>query len=125
MTLHQIPFFMSSATNHGINSTITSFTVHVNPPLQIPENATSARAFIQTATIPYVTPNVVSGKNSLYVRLPIKDSDGDDVPDGGRDVQITIPPGLYSLTGSDTASLEDAINEAVNKQILDDVDRSW
>ena len=125
MTLHQIPFFMSSATNHGINSTITSFTVHVNPPLQIPENATSARAFIQTATIPYVTPNVVSGKNSLYVRLPIKDSDGDDVADGGRDVQITIPPGLYSLTGSDTASLEDAINEAVNKQILDDVDRSW
>ena len=113
---------MSSATNHGINSTNTSFTVHVNPPLQIPENATSARAFIQTATIPYVTPNVVSGKNSLYVRLPIKDSDGDDVPDGGRDVQITIPPGLYSLTGSDTASLEDAINEAVNKQILDDVD---
>ena len=124
MTLHQIPFFMSSATNHGINSTNTSFTVHVNPPLQIPENATSARAFIQTATIPYCTPNVVSGKNSLYVRLPIKDSDGDDVPDGGRDVQITIPPGLYSLTGSDTASLEDAINEAVNKQILDDVDRS-
>ena len=122
MPEHQVPFFLSSATNHGVNSSNTKFTVHVTPPVEIPGNATSARAFIQTATIPYVTPNVILGKNSLYVRLPIQDADGDDVADGGRDVQITIPPGLYSLTGSDTASLEDAINSAVNQQILDDVD---
>ena len=118
----QVPFFLSSVTNHGANSSNTKFDVHMNPPFEIPGEATSARAFVQTATIPYVTPNVVTGKNSLYVRIPIKDTDGDNVPDGGRDVQISIPEGLYSLSGSDTASLEDAINEAVNKQILDDVD---
>ena len=96
--------------------------MHINPPLEIPGKATEARCFVHSATVPYVTPNVVAGKNSLYVRLPIKDTDGDLVADGGRDVQITIPPGLYSLNDSNTASLEGAINSAVNKQILDDVD---
>ena len=115
MSVHQIPFFLSSATNHGINSTNTSFVLHMNPPLEIPAKATAARAFIHSATVPYVMPNVISGKNTLYVRIPIKDADGDDVADGGRDVEITIPPGLYSLTGSETASLEDTINEATRR----------
>jgi len=66
MPEHQVPFFLSSATNHGVNSSNTKFTVHVTPPVEIPGNATSARAFIQTATIPMPTEMMLRTVVEMY-----------------------------------------------------------
>ena len=116
----QIPFFLSSATNHGINSTKTQFHVHLNPPLEIPDKAIAARAYIHSASIPYTFPNVVAGKNSLRVQTPL-DANNDGTTDSFHDMTVDIPPGIYTLHDSDPSdgdsSLETAINNAVNERL--------
>ena len=122
MAKAQVPFFLSSATNYGANSSNTRFDVNLQPPLEIPNKATAARAFIHSATIPYTFPNVVAGKNTLRVQVP-KDSNNDGTMDTVHDMTITIPPGIYTLNAGKTdasdgdSGLETAINNAVEDRL--------
>eukprot|EP01048_Picozoa_sp_COSAG05_P009063 COSAG05_NODE_719_length_7779_cov_30.552214_9_plen_687_part_01 len=120
MPLEQTPFFLSSRTNAGSNSQGTRFDVNLNPSFKIPDNATSARAFVHSATIPYVFPNVVAGKNTLRVILPTK------LVGGTREATVTIPVGLYTLFSGEepdirAGTLETVLNKAVNRLMHDDV----
>ena len=92
----------------------------MNPPLEIPAKATAARAFIHSATVPFVFPNVVSGKNGLRVLIPTKDLTEHNLGSGMREVTITVPVGLYSLDPAQGLSLADMINARVNAFIRSD-----
>ena len=114
----QVPFFLSSATNHGANSSNTRFDVNLQPPLEIPNKATAARAFIHSATIPYTFPNVVAGKNTLRVQVP-KDSNNDGTMDTVHDMTITIPPGIYTLNSATTDASDSGLETAINNAVAD------
>ena len=121
MPTQQVPFFLSSAAHHSANESTTRFDVVMNPPFEIPQEATSARAFIHSATVPFVFPNVIAGENGLRVILPIKDVEGHVIGNGMREVTITIPPGLYTLDPTQgSGTIAAAINERVNQVINDD-----
>jgi hypothetical protein len=42
----------------------------MQPPIEVPADVTSARVFVQSASIPYTTPNVTSSNNVIVVEVP-------------------------------------------------------
>ena len=70
MPTSQVPLFLSSAVNHGIDAENVKFEVHMQPPLEIPGDLSSARVFCQSASIPYSFPNVTSENNTIVINVP-------------------------------------------------------
>jgi hypothetical protein len=71
--------------------------------LQVPDNAISARVFCQTASIPYVFPNVTNNNNKIVVEVP-----SDPTSDTTEELTVTLPMGLYDMD-----QLESMFNHAV------------
>jgi len=94
---------MSSTVNHGISENNVKFEVHMQPPIEVPADVTSARVFVQSASIPYTTPNVTSSNNVILVEVP-----SDPTSDTTEELTITLPIGLY-----DIPQLERVFNHAV------------
>ncbi len=119
---HQEPFFVSSATHHGRDENSRRFVLQLQPPMTIPAEATSARAFVHSATVPYTFPNVVAGKNTLRIGVPM-DADFDGVVEipTTQGFNVSIAPGIYTLDKDDTSnSLERALNEAIAHAVAAD-----
>ena len=106
----QYPFFVSSASNHGIDADTRKFTLQIQPPFVIPEQATAARAFVHSATVPYSFPNVSSSTNTLHIGVP-------SITDGALEsLTVRIPPGNYTLGSTDPSNdLQSVINAAVHQ----------
>ncbi len=119
---HQEPFFVSSASHHGRDENSRRFVLQLQPPMTIPAEATSARAFVHSATVPYTFPNVVAGKNTLRIGVPL-DADFDGVVEvpTTKGFNVSIAPGIYTLDKDDTSnSLERALNEAIAHAVAAD-----
>ena len=100
ITLHLALAFMMFARSQSRAADVgqREFDVTFNPSFTIPDKATSARAFVHSATIPYmcVFPNVVAGHQSLRVILPLKPAAtaiNHTVAGGVREITITNHPG--------------------------------
>lgn len=92
MTIHEIPLIVSSDEAVGaINKSAdgSQFEVQLDDPISIPASAQNCVLEIQESSIWWVIPNIITGINDQF-RM-------DDGVNGF--VQVTIPQGLYDLSG--------------------------
>ena len=99
-----VPLFLSSSRDISNDTDETSFTVRLEPPLKISDQATKVSAYIDSATVPYSFPNVTESTGKVVVRIPLGDGHG-----VSGNVTLTLPTGVYTLT-----EIAQQVNFAVN-----------
>lgn len=80
------------------------FEIQLQDGLQIPKEALNINISVEEATVWWVVPNVITGENDkMYITGP-------DVGDVVQNYVITIPQGLYDLSGLNQAILRELEN---------------
>lgn len=95
MSTHEIPLLASSNPDSGAQNVSPGgdqFEINLEDPIQVPSNATSCTVEVQKATIWNVVPNVIAGSNDQWYTLH-----------AAVNYQVTIPQGLYDLSGLQAA----------------------
>lgn len=103
MSTHEIPLIVSSAIEAGaVNKSAdgSSFSIFLEDPIDIPKTATSCFVTVQTSTIWWVIPNIITGISDKF-RLD---------PGTGVFTDLFIPQGLYDLSGLQSAAETAAVN---------------
>jgi len=78
------------------------FTVQLDNPIMIPKAALNVTIDVEQATIWWVVPNIITGQNDkLYITAP-------SVGDVLTPYVVTVPQGLYDLTG---------LNQAIQREL--------
>ncbi len=106
MQKKEITFIISSdvlngATNKSADG--STFDVQLEQPLQIPANASNVTLEVQTATIWWTVPNILTGVNDKF-RLK------EPLVNAGAFTDVIIPQGLYDLVG---------LAAAIEREIVD------
>ena len=99
-----VPLFLSSSRDISNDTDETSFTVRLEPPLKISDQATKVSAYIDSATVPYSFPNVTQTTGEVVVRIPLGEGYGNS-----GEITLTLPTGVYDLT-----EIAQQLNSAVN-----------
>ena len=80
------------------------FEIQLQDGLQIPKNAMNINIAVEEATVWWVVPNIITGQNDkMYITGP-------DTNDVIQNFIITIPQGLYDLSGLNQAILRELEN---------------
>lgn len=104
MTTSVPPLFLSSAL--GSSSTSEgAFTRQLTPPLRIPENAKRVSVSVDSATIPFLFPNLTATTAQVMVQIPKSTTPSTQT---GL-VALTLPTGVCDLT-----EIAQQLNLAVN-----------
>lgn len=102
---HEISILASSDPTAGavnISSDGSQFEVQLEEALQIPQEAINITIDVEEATVWWVVPNIITGQNDkMYITAP-------NVADVLTAYVITIPQGLYDLTG---------LNQAIQREL--------
>ena len=112
----EISFLTSSSTTQGAvnkNSQGSRFDVILEKPLSIPREAINVRVALQSATIWWSINNISAslGNNKMYI-------DGQDTSDVTTSYVVTIPDGLYDLSGLESAILTSLANQGAKTDPL-------
>lgn len=103
MSVHEIPLIVSSDTTAGaLNKSAdgSQFEIVLEDAIDIPGNATQCTLEVQESSIWWVIPNIITGQNDSF-----------RIDDGSGFVTLTIPQGLYDLSGL-AAAMENAVVNA-------------
>lgn len=104
-----IPFLFSSDPDAGAlnrSSGGDKFEVNLQEPINIPPMARNVTVSMETATVWWVVPNIITGTNDLMSVIDTGAGSGT-----AHTYSITIPQGLYDLSG---------LNEAIVREIGND-----
>lgn len=108
MVPHEISILASSDPDNGainISPDGSQFEIQLEDALQIPEEAINTTIDVEEATVWWVVPNIITGQNDkMYITCP-------NVGDVLTDYEITIPQGLYDLSG---------LNQAIARELSND-----
>jgi hypothetical protein len=81
------------------------FEIQLQDGLQIPKEALNINIAVEEATVWWVVPNIITGENDkMYITGP-------DVGDVVQNYVVTIPQGLYDLSGINQAILRELENQ--------------
>lgn len=104
----EISMIVSSDPNSGAKNKSSDgsyFEVQLQDGLKIPKDALNVNISVEEATVWWVVPNIITGKNDkMYITGP-------DTADVIQNYTITIPQGLYDLSGLNQAVLRDLENQ--------------
>lgn len=108
MVPHEISILASSDPDAGalnISADGSQFEIQLEDALQIPEGAINTVIDVEEATVWWVVPNIIEGENDkMFITVPRA---LDDVLTA---YEITIPQGLYDLSGLNQAIARELIN---------------
>jgi len=103
----EISMLVSSDPNAGasnVSSDGSYFEVQLQDGLKIPKDAMNINISVEEATVWWVVPNIITGQNDkMYITAP-------DTSDVVQNYVITIPQGLYDLSGLNQAVLRELEN---------------
>jgi hypothetical protein len=101
----EVSFIISSNPDNGASNVSSDghyFEVNLEDALQIPKSAMNVNLSVQESTVWWTIPNIVTGQNDkFYITGPNKS-------DVSTNFVITIPQGLYDLTG---------LNQAIQREL--------
>lgn len=104
MVPQEISMILSSDPNNGAinrSSDGSYFEVQMQDGLSLPSNALNPTLSVEEATVWWSVPNIITGKNDkMYFNGPL-------VNDTTTNIVITIPQGLYDLSGLNQAILRE------------------
>ena len=103
----EISMIVSSNPNSGarnVSSDGSYFEIGLQDGLKIPKNALNVNVFVEEASVWWIVPNIITNEND---RIYITGPDSNDVI---TNFVITIPQGLYDLTGLNNAILRELEN---------------
>lgn len=108
MVQNEISLIVSSNPSNGaknVNSTGSYFEVDLDDSLDIPRDALNVNMAVEEATVWWTVPNIITGVNDkLYITGP-------NTSDVTTAYTVTIPQGLYDLSGLSQAVLRDLENQ--------------
>ena len=104
----EISLLLSSATSQGASNKSAygdRFEIQLQDPIAIPSDALNVTVSLHESTIWWTVINIIAGQNDkMYI-------DGPDTLDAPQSYIVTIPAGLYDLTGLYQAILRDLANQ--------------
>ena len=104
----EISMIVSSDPNAGAKNKSSDgsyFEVQLQDGLKVPKDALNVNVSVEEATVWWVVPNIITGENDkMYITGP-------DTADVVQNYTITIPQGLYDLSGLNQAVLRDLENQ--------------
>ena len=107
MVPHEISILASSDPDAGainISQDGSQFEIQLEEALQIPQEAINITIDVEEATVWWVVPNIITGQNDkFYCSVP-------DVKDVITPYVITVPQGLYDLSGLNQAIARELSN---------------
>lgn len=109
MITRSINLLASSDTDAGaenVSSDGSQFSITLSNPIQIPRNAINPRVSVEKATIWWTILNIEEGVNDTFY-----------VNHSSTDYTVTIEPGLYDITGLNTALTRGLNNEEFTSTI--------
>jgi len=105
--MSEISLIVNSSSTNGarnVSSDGSYFEVHLEEALQIPQSTSSVTISVEDADIWWTIPNIITGQNDkMYIT-------GKDTNDVLQNFVITIPQGLYDLTGLNSTIMRELSN---------------
>ena len=98
--MNEISFIVNSSSSNGATNVSSGgdyFEIHLEDGIDIPRDAEGVNVSVEDADVWWSIPNIIAGQNDkMYVT-------GQNTSDVVTNFTITIPQGLYDLTGLNTA----------------------